>query len=113
LSNGATPFNAQAINRKKIFPMAIENFHSNKVWHNKKASFRLKDLVHSLLRLSPSERLGANGLSEIKSHAFFKVADFDWDELANKKIQSPLLPILAEKIEQLPASDANLSIRVQ
>ena len=113
MSNMATPFNHHITKTKKIFSKAVENFHETKIWHNRLASDNLKDLVHGLLKLNPSERLGAKGLSEVKNHPFFKAKDFGWDKLAKKEIESPLLAMLAEKIEHRPASEANLSFRVE
>ena len=37
------------------------------------------DLVEKLLAFEPSERLGHNGVEEVKSHEWF--ADVDWDTL--------------------------------
>ena len=95
MSNMATPFSSQVIKKKKVFSKIVENFHNTKIWHNRNASDNLKDLVHGLLKLNPSERIGAKGWSDVKDHPFFKVKGFEWEKLYSKKIKSPILPMLA------------------
>lgn len=46
-------------------------------------SFEAQDLIDRLLVHDPSQRLGANGASEVKEHRFFK--GVDWDNLALQK----------------------------
>lgn len=46
------------------------------------------DLIKQLLVLDPEKRLGANDVSEIKKHAFFK--DINWETL--RKQQAPIIP---------------------
>ena len=69
--------------------------------------------MHELLKLNPSERLGAKGLSEVKNILSPKLRIFGWDKIAKKEIDRPLLAMLAEKIEHRPASEANLSFKVE
>lgn len=38
--------------------------------------------------MDPAQRLGANGVNEIKSHAFFR--NFDWEALKNRTMESPI-----------------------
>ena len=57
-------------------------------------SEELKDLINGLLRRDPSKRLGAKGWNEVKEHSFFKKANFDWEALAEKKMDSPLLSMI-------------------
>ena len=45
------------------------------------------DFINGLIKRKPAQRLGANGPSEIKMHAWFK--DFDWNSLNNYKMESP------------------------
>ncbi|QPG74912.1 hypothetical protein FOA43_002250 [Brettanomyces nanus] len=49
-----------------------------------------KDLITKLLNRDPNKRLGYEGVSEIKSHPFFK--DIDWDKLNNKGYIPPYKP---------------------
>jgi hypothetical protein len=46
------------------------------------------------LRFKPDSRLGFKGWDEIKRHRFFKKGNFDWKALEEKRMKSPLLPIL-------------------
>ncbi|GMM30741.1 serine/threonine protein kinase [Martiniozyma asiatica (nom. inval.)] len=48
------------------------------------------DLIKKLLNRNPDERLGANGVEEIKSHPFFK--DIDWEKLDSKGYIPPFRP---------------------
>merc|ERR1712137_660481 len=48
------------------------------------------DLINRLLEPNPSERLGANGVEEIKSHPFF--ADINWDTLYLEPRTSTFVP---------------------
>lgn len=38
----------------------------------------------------PNQRLGANGVEEIKQHPFF--ASIDWDRLAHLEVKPPFVP---------------------
>ena len=49
-----------------------------------------KDLLEKLLDRRPSERLGANGPSEIKAHHFF--ANIDWRKLLQRKYDPTFKP---------------------
>lgn len=49
-----------------------------------------KDLISKLLNRDPTQRLGYHGVSEIKSHQFFK--DIDWIKLNNKGYIPPYKP---------------------
>lgn len=49
-----------------------------------------KDLISKLLNRNPEERLGYNGVHEIKNHPFFK--DIDWVKLNNKGYIPPYKP---------------------
>jgi hypothetical protein len=44
--------------------------------------------ANKLLKNDPKHRLGANGIHEIKSHAFFR--NFDWESLKNRTLESPI-----------------------
>ena len=49
-------------------------------------------LLQSLLTVKPQKRLGANGVSEIKSHPFFK--GIEWEPLARQQVDPPFKPNL-------------------
>ncbi|XP_068658324.1 probable serine/threonine protein kinase IREH1 [Aristolochia californica] len=77
---GIPPFNAEhpqqifdnILNRKIPWPQVPEEM-----------SPEAYDLIDKLLTEDPSQRLGANGASEVKQHLFFK--DISWDTLARQK----------------------------
>ncbi|KAJ6339130.1 hypothetical protein OIU76_008565 [Salix suchowensis] len=46
-------------------------------------SYEAQDLINRLIIHNPSQRLGANGSTEVKAHPFFK--GVDWDNLALQK----------------------------
>jgi serum/glucocorticoid-regulated kinase 2 len=50
-----------------------------------------RDFLVRLLHKDPEKRLGANGSSEVKAHAFFH--DVDWHELLERKYTTPFKPI--------------------
>lgn len=45
-----------------------------------------------LLNKDPKERLGANGVEEIKNHKYFE--DIDWEKLAKREVKPPYNPRL-------------------
>lgn len=49
-----------------------------------------KDILAKLLTREPEERLGAKGVSEIKSHPFFN--DIDWEILLKRRYTPPFQP---------------------
>jgi len=55
------------------------------------------DLLTKLFTVDKTQRLGANGVQEIKDHPFFK--EIDWDLLAKKEIKPTFIPsvILKER----------------
>ncbi len=48
------------------------------------------DFINQLLQRKPKKRLGYNGVSDIKNHAWMK--DIDWELLERKKIEAPFIP---------------------
>lgn len=62
-----------------------------------------QDILIKLLDKNPATRLGANGASEVKSHAFFN--DMNWQELAQRKITAPFKPRDAETVFWLRTYD--------
>lgn len=57
-----------------------------------------KDIVSKLLRVNPKERLGFNGIEEIKRHAFFK--DVNWEGMMSLKEESPLKPMVVVRVPE-------------
>lgn len=53
-----------------------------------------KDLIKSLLNTKPENRLGFDGVEDVKKHAFFK--GIDWDKLLRKEIDPPYKPFMSK-----------------
>ena len=53
------------------------------------------DFVNKMLKRKPEERLGFNGIAEVKSHPWF--SDINWDKMATKKYPSPFMPNIHEQ----------------
>ncbi|KAK2754541.1 hypothetical protein FQN54_006942 [Arachnomyces sp. PD_36] len=68
-----------------------------------KLSSTAQDILTKLLDKSPEKRLGANGVSEIKAHAFFH--DTNWQELVQRKSTPPFKPRDAETVFWLRTYD--------
>lgn len=54
--------------------------------------FDTADFLAGLLDRDPRTRLGAQGVDEIKSHAYF--AGISWDDVYHQRLQPPYVPIL-------------------
>jgi len=50
----------------------------------------LRDYLKKLLRTTPSQRLGAVGIEEIKNHPVFK--DVDWEAVDHLQVKPPIIP---------------------
>mmetsp|Transcript_26734 Transcript_26734/g.86558 ORF Transcript_26734/g.86558 Transcript_26734/m.86558 type:complete len:180 (-) Transcript_26734:408-947(-) len=55
----------------------------------------VKSLLRNLLRKDPAERLGSNGVQDIKDSDFFKIIDFP--SLARKEIEPPFRPDVVDE----------------
>ena len=53
-------------------------------------SLNYMDFINNLLKSKPDERLGKNGIEEIKSHPWLKF--FNWKDLYLMKIKAPFIP---------------------
>ena len=53
-------------------------------------SLDVMDFINKLLMRKPEERLGYNGIFELKNHPWMK--EIDWEKIEAKKIQPPFLP---------------------
>uniref|UniRef100_A0A7S4MLV8 Protein kinase domain-containing protein n=1 Tax=Vannella robusta TaxID=1487602 RepID=A0A7S4MLV8_9EUKA len=64
------------------------------------------DLLHSLLKKNPAERLGCNGMEEVKTHPYF--ATTDWEQVLNKQISPPFPPTVLDRNSVcIPKDDLN------
>ena len=43
--------------------------------------------------------MGASGISRLKKHIFFTKVNFNWEALKEKKMLSPLMPVLWDKVQ--------------
>ena len=88
--NGYRPYLGR--NRKEIKEAVLAkqiHVHRKQLFENG-WSFESGDLINKLLYRKPYKRLGANGIKEIKEHAWFK--NINWEELFNKNLKSPFVP---------------------
>ena len=53
-------------------------------------SLNFMDFINKLIKRNPEERLGKNGIEEIKNHPFIKY--FNWKDLYLMKIKAPFVP---------------------
>ncbi|KFZ11363.1 hypothetical protein V502_07584 [Pseudogymnoascus sp. VKM F-4520 (FW-2644)] len=63
------------------------------------------DILARLLHKDAAKRLGANGSSEVKAHAFFH--DVDWHELLERKYTTPFKPISATTVFRIEPDKPN------
>ena len=49
-----------------------------------------KDFITACLMLDPAQRLGSQGIQQIKNHAWFD--GFSWDELISGEMVAPYIP---------------------
>lgn len=61
-------------------------------------AFEAIDLINNLIQRKPNQRLGCNGIKEIKSHPWFN--GFSWKLVAQKKMDSPFIPKLGDNFDQ-------------
>ena len=59
-----------------------------------------KNFIAALLNRNVSQRLGANGITELKAHAFF--AGIDWEQVEQCKLISPVQPVINGKASRRP-----------
>jgi len=87
-----TPFADQSgnYNRKKIYDNILDGVVAFPVEINPYLSDGFVDLVLGLLDVDPDERIGRQGWTDIKEHAWF--AGFDWTGLANRCLRAPISP---------------------
>ena len=70
-----------------------------------------EDLLNQLLEVNPQNRLGfgEDGVDKIKNHPYFK--DVKWDDVKNKKINPPFIPILDNEndLKYFDSGDSTIS----
>ena len=94
MSNYNPPFAGADIKDKLKVKRVVKNAENRRNWKNPAVSEELKDFINSILKFDPKERLGFNGFEEMKKHKFFSCVNFNWQELEDMKMASPLKPIL-------------------
>ena len=50
------------------------------------------DFINRLIQRRPEQRLGVNGIAEIKNHPWIR--DLNWKKLSSKEIESPFIPLM-------------------
>ena len=61
-------------------------------------SLEAADFINKLLKRKADDRLGANGIEELKNHDWMK--DVDWEKLEMKKIDPPYKPEMSENFDK-------------
>jgi serine/threonine protein kinase len=73
----------------------------------------VEDLIRKLLNKSPLQRLGnlKDGAKDVKQHLFFKTDIDDWEELRQRRIPAPFIPVLRseEDTSRFDQFDADLN----
>lgn len=86
---GALPF--QGINRKETMTQILKA----KLGMPYNISPEAQALLRVLFKRNPTNRLGSQGVEEIKNHIFF--ASIDWDALYNKQVIPPFKPAVSHE----------------
>lgn len=61
-------------------------------------SVEAADLINRLLKRRANQRLGKNGIGEIKDHAWLK--DINWNQLYKKELSSPFIPKMGDNFDK-------------
>lgn len=64
------------------------------------------DQIKGLLQIDPNERLGAQGISQIKKHKFFD--GVNWGRMANKEFEPPIQPDISNELSEKENVDISL-----
>lgn len=94
---GKTPF---AGGRRE---QTIKNILHSKLKFGRIKSPVLRDLLEQLLIKNPTERLGANGAQEIKSHPFF--AGVDWESVYRRELHMEAPELSSSKVKVIPKAE--------
>lgn len=84
--SGINPFKLRNKTRQEKLDMILEE----EIPMQPQFSEVAVSLLTSLLMKKPKERLGYNGVQEIKDHEFFET--IDWAKLASKNVRPPFKP---------------------
>ena len=57
-----------------------------------KWSYEAVDFVNKLIQRKPQQRLGSNGVNEVKQHPWLR--ELNWKKLLDKEIDSPFVPVM-------------------
>lgn len=57
-----------------------------------KWSYESADFINRLIQRKPQQRLGANGVAEVKQHPWLR--ELNWKKLSDKEIDSPFVPAM-------------------
>ena len=70
--------------------------------------------MNRLIQRKPENRLGTNGLDEVKYHPFFK--KMDWARLEQKRIPPPFLPqvliVLCRQLKKIISVTKNVFLKI-
>jgi cGMP-dependent protein kinase len=103
LATGQHPFasSSEVATYSKVSSFGSPSFPSLTFPDN--ISLDIRGMVNALLAPLPGNRLGANGLSSVKSHALFSKLDPvpNWDRIALGNVPSPLASIAAVEMEEI------------
>ncbi|XP_008208483.1 ribosomal protein S6 kinase 2 beta [Nasonia vitripennis] len=86
---GALPF--QGANRKETMTQILKA----KLGMPQEISPEAQALLRVLFKRNPANRLGSNGIDEIKNHIFFET--IDWNKLYKKEIKPPFKPAVSQE----------------
>ena len=67
-------------------------------------SLEAADFINKMIQRKPVNRLGLNGPEEVKEHPWLK--SFPWDDLYEKRIDSPFVPPDEDNFDQKYANDS-------
>lgn len=84
--SGINPFKVRNKNKFEKLQMILED----EIEMMPQFSENAKSLIQGLLTKKPKDRLGFNGVDEIKHHPFFD--SIDWEKLEKKQVEPPFRP---------------------
>jgi len=103
LFTGRSPFCSQDESRlDKLYTKILRGVYEIPVYVPRDAA----DLIIKLLEVNPAERLGANGIEEVKSHQFF--SGVDWNLILKNNRKGPLNVRYQKEEIKLRALNVNL-----
>lgn len=96
---GNIPYETDQIYNKNFSKLCVKN-EGNYQFNGAQVSEELIDLIHSLLKVNPKERLGYWNMDDLKSHSFF--SKFDWQMYSRKEMNSPIASIIQFEPTSMP-----------